>query len=32
AEILASLIPVFVELMMENSDHQWKEPIYPVIE
>ena len=31
SEILASLIPVFVELMMEHSDHPWKEPIYPVI-
>ena len=31
SEILASLIPVFVELMMDNPDHPWKEAIYPVI-
>ena len=31
SEILASLVPVFIELMMENPDHPWKEPIYPVI-
>lgn len=31
SEILGSLIPVFVELMMENPKHPWKDPIYPVI-
>jgi uncharacterized protein YciU (UPF0263 family) len=31
SEILGSLIPVFVELMMENPQHPWKDPIYPVI-
>ena len=32
AEILGSLIPVFVELMMDHPNHPWKEPIYPVVE
>jgi hypothetical protein len=31
SEILGSLIPVFVDLMMENPQHSWKDPIYPVI-
>jgi len=31
SEILGSLIPVFVELMMDHPKHSWKEPIYPVI-
>jgi hypothetical protein len=31
SEILGSLIPVFVDLMMENPKHPWKDPIYPVI-
>jgi hypothetical protein len=32
SEILGSLIPVFVELMMDHPNHPWKEPIYPVID
>lgn len=32
AEILGSLIPVFVDLMMDQPTHLWKQPIYPVIE
>ncbi len=32
SEILGSLIPVFVELMMDNPSHPWKEPIYPVVD
>lgn len=32
SEILGSLIPVFVELMMDHPNYLWKEPIYPVIE
>ena len=32
SEILGSLIPVFVDLMMDHPNHPWKEPIYPVIE
>ena len=32
AEILGSLIPVFVELMMDNPNHPWNEPIYPVVD
>ncbi len=32
SEILGSLIPVFVDLMMENPLHSWKDPIYPVID
>ena len=31
AEILGSLIPVFVDLMMDNPVHPWKEPIFPVV-
>ena len=31
AEILGSLIPVFVDLMMDNPLHPWKEPIFPVV-
>ena len=32
AELLGSLIPVFIDLMMDHSNHIWKEPIYPVVE
>ena len=31
AEILGSLIPGFVDLMMDNPLHPWKEPIFPVV-
>jgi len=29
--ILGSLIPVFVDLMMDHPEHPWKEAIYPVV-
>lgn len=32
AAILAFLIPVFVELMMDNPQENWGRPFYPVIE
>ena len=32
AAILAFLLPVFVDLMMDNPDQDWGKPFYPVIE
>ena len=29
--ILGSLLPIFVDLMMDHPEHPWKEAIYPVI-
>jgi len=31
SEILGSLLPIFVDLMMDHPEHPWKEAIYPVI-
>ena len=30
--ILGSLIPVFVDLMMDHPEHPWKDAIYPVVD
>ena len=32
AEILAFLVPVFVDLMMDNSQEDWGRPFYPVVD
>ena len=32
AAILAFLLPVFVDLMMDNPDQDWGKPFYPVLE
>ena len=32
AELLGSLLPVFVDLMMDHPNHLWNEAIYPVVE
>lgn len=32
AEILGFLMPVFVDIMMENPDRDWGRPFYPVVE
>ena len=32
AEIMSWMLPIFVDLMMENSDKLWGKPFYPVIE
>ena len=31
AAILGFLMPVFIDLMMENSDCDWGKPFYPVV-
>lgn len=31
ARIMASLVPVFIELMMDNPHHDWGKPYYPVV-
>ena len=31
ARIMAFLVPVFVELMMDNTDKEWGPPYYPVV-
>jgi len=31
-EILAFLVPLFIDLMMDNPDKNWGAPYYPVIE
>jgi len=30
AELLGSLLPVFIDIMMDNPDHEWTMPHYPV--
>lgn len=32
AAILAFLLPVFVDLMMDNPDEDWGRPFYPIVE
>jgi hypothetical protein len=32
AAVLANLVPVFIDIMMDNPDHDWGKPFYPVIE
>ena len=32
AEILSFLVPVFVILMMDNPEYEWRQPHYPVVE
>jgi hypothetical protein len=32
AEILSFLVPVFVTLMMDNPEYEWRQPHYPVVE
>ena len=32
AAILAFLLPVFVDLMMDNPDQDWGKPFYPVVD
>lgn len=32
AAILGFLMPVFVDLMMDNAEHDWGKPFYPVVE
>ena len=29
--ILAKLVPMFIEIMMDNSNEFWGEPSYPVV-
>jgi Apea-like HEPN len=31
AAVLANLVPVFIDIMMDNPDHDWGKPFYPVI-
>ena len=31
AALLGSLLPIFIDLMMDNPDHEWPMPHYPVI-
>ena len=31
AAILAFLLPIFADLMMENPDDDWGRPFYPVL-
>jgi len=32
AAILGCLLPIFIDLMMDNGDHRWLMPQYPVVE
>ena len=32
AKIMAFLIPLFIELMMENPAENWGKPYYPVVD
>ena len=29
--ILSSLLPIFIDIMLENHDYDWGQPLYPVI-
>jgi hypothetical protein len=31
AALLGVLLPVFINIMMDNPDHDWGTPYYPVI-
>jgi len=32
AAILMNLVPIFIDIMMDNSDHPWGMPFYPVVD
>jgi hypothetical protein len=32
AAVLASLLPVFIDIMMDNPQYEWGRPFYPVVE
>ncbi|UYV35766.1 hypothetical protein N4R57_11895 [Rhodobacteraceae bacterium D3-12] len=32
AEILGFLMPVFIDIMMDNPNEHWGKPFYPVVE
>jgi len=32
AEILGFLMPVFIDIMMNNPNEHWGKPFYPVVE
>jgi hypothetical protein len=32
AALLACLLPIFIDLMMDNASHQWSMPNYPVVD
>lgn len=32
AAILANLVPIFIDIMMDNPQHAWGMPFYPVVE
>lgn len=32
AEIMSWMLPIFIELMMENPDQPWGRPLYPVVD
>jgi hypothetical protein len=32
ASLLGCLLPIFVDLMMENPQHEWPMPNYPVVD
>lgn len=32
AALLGCLLPIFIDLMMDNSSHEWPMPNYPVVE
>jgi len=32
ASLLGCLLPVFIDLMMDNPDAEWAMPMYPVVE
>jgi hypothetical protein len=31
AAVLGNLLPVFIDIMMDNPDHDWGKPFYPVV-
>jgi hypothetical protein len=32
AALLGCLLPIFIDLMMDNPRHEWPKPTYPVVE
>jgi hypothetical protein len=32
AAVLDVLLPLFINIMMDNPDHEWGKPYYPVVE
>jgi len=32
ASLLGCLLPIFIDLMMDNPGHEWPMPNYPVVE